>query len=207
MKQALIKIGGVVKNSARMEEAELLAWIESQKAMGGFGANEVRAMVPNILVPQQLDAQGNIVVAQVLEMEAYEVTPAVFDLVNQVQVSPAVMGQRPKLYDTLVSEAEYTIEISDVTAEVEAQEAIDVAFKEIEKGMYALATFKARIKAKELSVSQIGSLFSDASIQKIISALSMGSIEVSKVLIAAYVADGVLISNDDKDAVLAILNG
>jgi hypothetical protein len=193
MKRAEIKKGGVVTNSNQGEEAELLAWIEQEKAKGSFGQNDEFELQPIIITPAELDENGNVITPAVYEMEDY------LDDMGATQ-------QRIKMQSVQVAEAEYEVVITDITAEAEMQDGIDVAFNEIAKGVRALAIFKARLKAKGLTPVQIGALFSDAEILKIISALNSGAIDVSKALVAAYVADGTLVSEADKTAVLAELN-
>jgi hypothetical protein len=71
--------------------------------------------------------------------------------------------------------------------------------------MKGLAVFKVKVKEKALTTNQIAQIFSDPAIQKIISTLSTGSLPLAAMLIAAYPADGVIITEEDKAAVLSAI--
>jgi len=97
------------------------------------------------------------------------------------------------------------IEYIDISAEIAFDQAVMAAQAEIAKGMKGLAVFKVKVKEKGLSTSQIGQIFADPSIQKIIATLSTGSLPLAALLIAAYQADGVIITEEDKTAVIAAI--
>ena len=62
--------------------------------------------------------------------------------------------------------------------------------------------FLKLVKKKQLSVSQIAELFDSEQIKKIIETLSTGSLSLASSLIQAYSADGVIVTEEDKQAVL-----
>jgi hypothetical protein len=68
-----------------------------------------------------------------------------------------------------------------------------------------IATFKVQVKKKVLSQTQIAQLFSSSEINKIIGTLSTGSIPLAIALINSYQADGVIVTEEDKAAVIAAL--
>ena len=82
---------------------------------------------------------------------------------------------------------------------------MEVAQAEISKGMKGLAVFKVKVKEKQLNTNQIALLFSSPEIQKIISTLSTGSLPLASLLIANYQADGVIVTEEDKQAVIAAI--
>lgn len=99
----------------------------------------------------------------------------------------------------------YELEYINISEEVEFTHKVEAAQAEIAKGMKGLAVFKVKVKEKGLSTSQIGQIFADSSIQKIIATLSTGSLPLAALLIAAYQADGVVITEEDKAAVIAAI--
>lgn len=99
----------------------------------------------------------------------------------------------------------YEVDHISLDAEIAFNKALESAKSEIAKGINALAIFKVRVKNKGLSTSQIGQLFASAEINKIISALSTGSLPLAAYLIASYQADGVIVSEEDKQAIIAAL--
>lgn len=99
----------------------------------------------------------------------------------------------------------YSLEYIDISAEVAFNHAVESAQAEIAKGMKGLAVFKVKVKEKSLNTTQIATIFSDPSIQKIIATLSTGSLPLAALLIAAYQADGVIVTEEDKAAVLAAI--
>jgi hypothetical protein len=99
----------------------------------------------------------------------------------------------------------YVTEYIDVSEEVAFNHAVEAAQAEIAKGMKGIAVFKVKVKEKGLNTSQIAQIFSDSAIQKIIATLSSGSLPLAALLIAAYQADGVIVTEEDKLAVLAAI--
>lgn len=99
----------------------------------------------------------------------------------------------------------YVTEYIDVSAEVAFNHAVEAAQAEIAKGMRGIAVFKVKVKEKNLNTSQIAIIFNDPNIQKIIATLSSGSLPLAALLIAAYQADGVIVTEEDKMAVLAAI--
>jgi hypothetical protein len=99
----------------------------------------------------------------------------------------------------------YTTEYVDISSEIAFNHAVEVAQAEIAKGMKGLAVFKVKVKEKQLNTSQIALLFNSPEIQKIISTLSTGSLPLASLLIANYQADGVIVTEEDKQAVIAAI--
>lgn len=100
----------------------------------------------------------------------------------------------------------YEVEYIDITAEVEQAEKLKAAMEEISKGIKGIAVFKVKVKEKQLLPSQIAQLFSSSEIKLIIETLSTGSLPLAASLIAAYTADGVLVTEEDKQAVLEAIS-
>ena len=99
----------------------------------------------------------------------------------------------------------YELEYIDISAEVAFDHAVQAAQAEIAKGMKGIAVFKVKVKEKGLNTSQIAQIFSDSAIQKIIATLSSGSLPLAALLIAAYQADGIIVTEEDKAAVIAAI--
>ena len=99
----------------------------------------------------------------------------------------------------------YITEYIDISAEVAFAHAVEAAQAEIAKGMKGIAVFKVKVKEKGLNTSQIAQIFSDSAIQKIIATLSSGSLPLAALLIAAYQADGIIVTEEDKAAVIAAI--
>jgi hypothetical protein len=99
----------------------------------------------------------------------------------------------------------YITEYIDISAEVAFNHAVESAQAEIAKGMKGLAVFKVKVKEKGLNTNQIASIFASPEIQKIISTLSTGSLPLASLLIAAYQADGIIVTEEDKAAVIAAI--
>jgi hypothetical protein len=96
----------------------------------------------------------------------------------------------------------YWVEYVDISSEINAFKALQDAQNEISKGMKGLAVFKVKVKEKSLTTQQIGQLFSDPAISRIIATLSTGSLPLAAALIDAYPADGVIVTEEDKLAVI-----
>lgn len=96
----------------------------------------------------------------------------------------------------------YTVEEIDITAEVEYEEELSKCMQEINKGIKGIAVFKVLVKKKQLLPSQIAQLFSSSEIKLIIETLSTGSLPLAASLISAYPSDGLLVTEEDKQAVL-----
>lgn len=99
----------------------------------------------------------------------------------------------------------YWVEYVDISQEIEQQAKLQQAMDEISKGVKAIATFKVRVKEKQLSGSQIAQLLASDEIKKIIETLSTGSLPLASALINAYQADGVIVTEEDKQAVLSAI--
>jgi hypothetical protein len=99
----------------------------------------------------------------------------------------------------------YWVEYIDISAEIAFDQSVQAAQAEIAKGMKGLAVFKVKVKEKGLNTSQIAQIFADPAIQKIIATLSTGSLPLASMLIANYQADGVIVTEEDKAAVIAAI--
>lgn len=96
----------------------------------------------------------------------------------------------------------YVVEYIDISAEIEVQAKLQQAMEEISKGIKGIAIFKVKVKEKQLTSSQIAQLFSSSEIKLIIETLSTGSLPLASALIQAYQADGVIVTEEDKQAVI-----
>jgi len=99
----------------------------------------------------------------------------------------------------------YTIEEKSLDAEIAFEAALEQAQAEIVKGMKGLAVFKVKVKEKALNQSQIAQLFSNPAISQIIATLSTGSLPLAVALINNFQADGVIVTEADKQAVIEAL--
>jgi hypothetical protein len=147
--------------------------------------------------------------------ESYTYHPAIDEIVEQAEVSHIeVIAQTQGNDDQLAEWLEgdkfkypegYWVEYQDITEEIEAQLALQAAQDEISKGIKGIAVFKVQVKKKGLSQSNIAQLFADPAIAKIISLLSTGSLPLAASLINAYQADGIIVTEEDKQAVLSAI--
>lgn len=96
--------------------------------------------------------------------------------------------------------------IVDISEEKEKEQRLREALSDIKKGEMALATFRARNKEKNLNSQQKLQLFTNQNIMSILNALTAGSVDIALSLIQAYQADGVLVTEEDKSALIAELN-
>ena len=146
-----------------------------------------------------LDENGNIIQEEITEVSHLEIIDqtqgedAELDLWLQGNLS---VNKYPEGYVT---------EYIDISAEVAFNHAVQAAQAEIAKGMKGLAVFKVKVKEKGLNTTQIATIFADPSIQKIIATLSTGSLPLAALLIAAYQADGIIVTEEDKAAVIAAI--
>ena len=148
-------------------------------------------------------------------VEATETGPAIEAVPEQLEVShieviDQTQGEDEELDLWLAGNlhkypADFTTEYIDITAEIEFNHAVEAAQAEIAKGIKALAVFKVRVKAKGLTSSELASLFSNPQISTILATLSTGSIGLAIASINAFQADGHLVTEEDKAAVIAAL--
>lgn len=71
-----------------------------------------------------------------------------------------------------------------------------------DKGKRIIAYFRVRNEQKNLSKTQRKQLLGSPNIKSIMDALGAGSLDIAKDLIQAYAADGVLVTEADKQALL-----
>jgi hypothetical protein len=146
---------------------------------------------------------------------ATETEPAIEAIPEQLEVSheeiiAQTQGTDEELAQWLAGDSfkypeGYWVEYIDISADVAFDQAVADAQAEISKGIKALAVFKARVKAKNLTTGQVATLFSMSHISEIITILSTGSIGLAIASISAFEADGVLVTEEDKAAVIAAL--
>ena len=158
----------------------------------------------------QIEVDGSLVAD-----ESYTYNPAIDEVPEQAEISHIeVIAQTQGNDDELATwlaqgiftyPEGYFVEYVDISQEIEAQQALQQAQDEITKGIKAIATFKVQVKKKGLSQTQIAQLFSNSEINKIIGTLSTGSIPLAIALINSYQADGVIVTDEDKAAVIAAL--
>jgi hypothetical protein len=156
-----------------------------------------------------------VVDAQMVNDESYTYHPDVAAIPEQPEVSheeiiAQTQGSDEELAQWLAGDSfkypqDHWVEYIDINAELAEQAALQQAQNEISKGIKGIAVFKVQVKKKSLSQSQIAGLFSNAEIGKIINTLSTGSLPLAVALINAYQADGVLVTEEDKAAVIAAI--
>lgn len=127
--------------------------------------------------------------------------------IKEWQVIDQTQGQESELEVWLAGNLHkypegFVTEYIDISAEIEAQAKLQQAMDEISKGIKGIAIFKVKAKEKQLTSSQIAQLFSSSEIKLIIETLSTGSLPLASALISAYQADGVIVTEEDKQAVL-----
>lgn len=145
----------------------------------------------------------------VLGVEGVEAKPEILE-VSHEEIIAQTQGNDEELAQWLAGDSfkypeGYWVEYIDINQEIAFDQAVMAAQAEIAKGMKGLAVFKVKVKEKGLNTSQIGQIFSDPSIQKIIATLSTGSLPLAALLIAAYQQDGIIVTEEDKAAVLAAI--
>lgn len=117
------------------------------------------------------------------------------------------MGEEVDIYEV---PAEYTIEIEDITAEIEAREAKAQAEKVIQKkleriefGKRIIALISISNDAKELSSESLIALMSDPHIQMIKGLLETGAIQTARDAIAMYqVSEESVFTEEDRTLLL-----
>lgn len=139
-------------------------------------------------------------------VEGVEAKPEIPE-VKETRIIAQTQGNDDELAQWLAGDAfkypeGYWVEYVDISAEIEAQAKLQQAMDEIAKGIKGIAVFKVKVKEKQLSGQQIAQLFASDEIKKIIETLSTGSLPLASALINAYVADGVIVTKEDKQAVL-----
>lgn len=158
-----------------------------------------RILIKNKIITQQyvapvFDEIGNIIQEEIPEL--YEVG----EVISQTQGKDDEIGAWLEQIKNKYSN--YIVEYIDITAELEQAEKLQAAMEEISKGIKGIAVFKVKVKEKQLPPSQIAQLFSSSEIKLIIETLSTGSLPLAAALISAYPSDGVLVTEEDKQAVI-----
>lgn len=121
----------ISKNSVLISETafptieELNQWFEKYKPSGCFGKAAVMGKETRV-VAQAVYEEGEPILIKdaVLDEQGNEIEPAQYEI-NRILVSPEVVEE----VDVELSPAEYQVEITDLTAEIAAQEAAELAKK------------------------------------------------------------------------------
>lgn len=118
-----------------------------------------------------------------------------------------LLGYQKKDKQILVLDAtkdsEYQAIKQAKNVEAVKEQAIQAKLKDIEKGKRIIAMMRANSDAKNLTKQQKKALIN--STKEIIEALNIGSLDVAKDLVQAIVADGVIILESEKQAILGLL--
>ena len=140
-----------------MEEAQ--AWLSSHEGMGTFGHKDIFSS-QEVLISEEVRGPVQVLVSEATFDEyGDEVNPAVYEIDPDGVISPAV-------YETqivLVSPAQYTVEIVDITAQLaaEAESVVALAYlaatdyiviRAMERGEALTVEFKAARDAARLKV-------------------------------------------------------
>jgi hypothetical protein len=109
--------------------------------------------------------------------------------------------------------AEYEITIEDISSEIQEQQAkkakkdkIKAKRKAIEAGHEVFAFMSVLNEDKKLNPNQKDQILNDSKIQEIAKYLSFGRLARAKTLIENYNIDGILITQNDKDEILELIN-
>jgi hypothetical protein len=214
MKKLLVKIKVIdIPYSSAVEAIEPIEAIEAQPEKWVKDDLEVfeQPMIEVNLGEFEIDSSfiHHPAIEAVLGVDGVEAIPEILE-VSHEEIIAQTQGSDEELAQWLAGDSFkypefYWVEYIDVSTEVAFDQAVMAAQAEIAKGMKGLAVFKVKVKEKGLNTSQIGQIFSDPSIQKIIATLSTGSLPLAALLIAAYQQDGIIVTEEDKAAVLAAI--
>ena len=214
MKKLLVKIKVIdIPYSQAVESIEAIEAIEAQPEKWVKDELEVfeQPMIEVNLGEFEIDSSftHHPAIEAVLGVDAVEAIPEILEVLKD-KIIAQTQGSDEELAQWLAGDCfkypeGYWVEYIDISTEVAFDQAVMAAQAEIAKGMKGLAVFKVKVKEKGLSTSQIGQIFSDPSIQKIIATLSTGSLPLAALLIAAYQQDGIIVTEEDKAAVLAAI--
>lgn len=214
MKKLIVKIKVIdIPYSAEVEAIDPIEAIEAQPEKWIKDDLEVfeQPMIEIALGEFEVDSSftHHPAIEAVSGVEGVEAKPEVLEVLKD-QIIAQTQGSDEELAQWLAGDSfkypeGYWVEYIDISTEIAFDQAVQTAQAEIAKGMKGLAVFKVKVKEKGLSTSQIGQIFADPSIQKIIATLSTGSLPLAALLIAAYQADGVVITEEDKAAVIAAI--
>jgi len=194
-----IKKNGIVTNIGPDQ-----AWLDAHIAMGTFGSPALYQDVQVLVSPE---VRGEV---QVLQSPATfnefgeELTPATYSINPDGLIEAAVYRTETQL----VSPAEYEIEIIDNSAELEAQ-AIQSAKIQAGKDAREACQMVLDLIAgynldRELSMAEISQLQSLMSSPE--AALRAGRPTLAKQFITAVAPDGVLVTEEMKQAALSLLS-
>ena len=111
------------------------------------------------------------------------------------------MGQMVTYY---TFEAEYTIEIEDITAQVQAEQLKIKSMKAIQYGLNIMAEIRALNESKVLNAAQFEVLINDVNLERIERLIYNGSFKTAKALIMAY--SGLGFTEADKIKILTLVD-
>ena len=122
MIQITIRRDGQITNQASFPtQEEAQAWLSSHEGMGTFGHKDIFAD-QEILISEEVRGPVTSLISEaVIDEDGLEITPAVYEINEDVLISPAMY----ELQSILISPATYSVEITDITAQLE-QERINV---------------------------------------------------------------------------------
>jgi hypothetical protein len=206
MKILIIKKSGQITHgpTSFQTQEELEAHLARHEAMQTYGKPDIYETTNDLIVPE---VRGEV---QVLQTPATfnefgeELTPATYFIDPDGIISPAVYEWRQHL----VSVKEYTVEIVDITSEVEAAavqsakiEAGRLAREACQKVLDLIAGYNLD---RELSLSQISQLQTLMAAPE--AALRAGRPTLAKQYITAVSPDGVLVTAAMKQDALSLLS-
>ena len=199
MKQITIYKNSVITHGPNLFETieQLEQWFSFHKNQKTFGENEhsyeqlVSELVPAVYEEREL-----------FDENGHSFDPKQFET---VLVSPEI----PAVYETIHVPAEYTYEIKDITAELEAEAAkqakIEAGKKAREVCQLVLDFIAGSNLVKNLTIEQITEMqttFANAE-----SALRAGRPTFAKSFISAIAPDGVILTEEEKAECLRLLAG
>ena len=204
MKQITIKKNNVATNQAQFPTPEELnTWLNSHKEMKTFGENE--RTQKNLVTPEVAEVTEErqvLITAEVVDADGVVTTPAVYET-QTVVVTPFAAA----VYEDVIVPAEYTVEIIDVTVQVNMEERVRSL---IEKGAAAQDDSNKAINLiqgfnldRELTVSQINQMLT--TFGPILADLKNGRPGYAKGKIQAVAVDGVVVTAEMKALVLHVL--
>jgi hypothetical protein len=160
MKQLSITKSGVLTNQASFEtQEELDAWLNKHIGMGSFGSPALYED-QEFLVSEEVRGEVSVLVSEAVFNEyGEEIEPATYTIDPDGIIEPAIYETR----SVLVREADYVVEILDISAQI-AQEAANaeaeaflaatdwMVIRAMERGEELSAEFKAERDAARLSI-------------------------------------------------------
>jgi nitric oxide reductase large subunit len=113
--------------------------------------------------------------------------------------------RKKKTFSLVLNQSKQNAILEEIEQAKQQESEIQAAIAEIDKGKRALALFKVLNQKKGLTPQQRGKLLSDSKIKDILDALNTGSIPVAVALINSFPADGILVTEQDKQKLISEL--